>query len=78
MINRTTVLPRYTKRQFLCYPGQYAVRQILLAPANSKLCFLLHKINFAAKNKLAPPLRIGDGFPPKSEILLMAYSNGIF
>lgn len=42
-------------------PRQYDGSHILRTPVLSELCFLLHKINFAAKNELAPNRDVGGG-----------------
>jgi hypothetical protein len=38
---------------------KYDDSHILITPVISELCFLLQKINFAAKNKLAPNRDVG-------------------
>ena len=40
-------------------------RSVLFARANSKLCFLLQKIIFAAENQLAPDPQSGGAFASK-------------
>jgi len=55
----------------------YPPMSILFARANSKLCFLLQKLLFAAENQLAPDLMSGGGLPPKSAIPIeILKSNG--
>jgi hypothetical protein len=45
-------------------------RQILSPPGDSKLCFVLHEINFAAQNNLPlPPKSAGGLFSRNSKII---------
>jgi hypothetical protein len=53
----------------------YQLRSILFARANSKLCFLLQRIPFAAENQLAPDLKSGVLLPQMSAILRNLKSN---
>lgn len=69
MITNRTIFIHPTKGQAFKLSPQYAGRQILIAPAISKLCFGPLEIFSAPQNKLAQPLGWG-GFPPKSESLV--------
>lgn len=71
LIKKKTIL---TKRQAIKLSRQYAGRQILLAPANSKLCFGPPGIFPAPQNKLARPDGWED-FPPKSESLVYKHKE---